>query len=309
MKKEFKLVDPYEHEIHVYLWETDAQEPKGVVLLIHGASEYCERYDHFATYLNEKGYHVIGNDHLGHGKTTDDMEKVYFDASIGFHKVYEGVKTVRDYIEEHYPKLPVIMFAHSMGSFIGRYAILYDYKRYDMAIFSGTGYVGSLKIKIGVLIASLIIRFKGDKYVSPWFNNRFLDSAANDMRRKGLINRKEEWLSQDPKIIRAFREDPYCGAPFTIGAARDLIRFIPEIQDKQRIKDSASSTAIFFMSGDSDGMGDYGMSVKRLYDAYRDCGYSNVKYTVLNDTRHEILNEIERDRHYDIIWKWMERNL
>ena len=139
MRKEFKVVDPYENDLATYLWETE-KEVKGVVQIIHGASEYMKRYEDFALFLNDQGFHVIGNDHLGHGKTSDDLEKTHFDDSIGFHKVYEGVKTIRDYIQETFPGLPVIMFAHSMGSLIGRYTIIHDYKRYHQAIFSGTGY-------------------------------------------------------------------------------------------------------------------------------------------------------------------------
>ncbi len=309
MKKEFTLIDPYEHQIHVYLWEADVPKPRGVVLLIHGAAEHCGRYDHFANYLNGLGFHVIGNDHLGHGKTSTDLSKIYFDSSIGFHKVYEGVKTVRDYIGEHYPKVPVIMFAHSMGSFIGRYAMLYDAPRYDMALFSGTGYFNSFTIKTGKVIANMLIRLKGDQYVSKWFNERIMGSHIRDMNNKGLINRRIEWISQDVEVQRAFEKDELCGMPFTIGAQRDILTFIPEIQDKKRIKASASAAAIYFISGDTDGMGDYGMAIKKLYNIYHDCGYSNVKYSVLNNTRHEIINAMEKDHHYKIISDWMIRNL
>lgn len=309
MRTEFKIMDPYENELHTYLWETEAAEVKGIVMIIHGASEYCERYDHFAQYLNSKGFHVIGNDHLGHGKTTTDLSKVYFSESIGFHKVYEGVKTLRDYIEENYPKLPVAMFAHSMGSFIGRYAMLYDQKRYDMAIFSGTGVFSSFSLTIRKAIVNILIRLKGDTYVSPWFSERFMDSHVRDMRQKGLINKRIEWISQIPQVQREFAESEYCNQPFTLGAQRDLISFLPEIQDKKRIKDTASSAAIFFISGDLDPLGNYGEDVKKLYEVYQDCGYSNVKYLVLSNTRHELINDIERDRHYHIVSEWMQRVL
>ena len=309
MRKEFTFVDPYENELQGYLWETDAKKPRGVVLIVHGAGEYCARYDHFATFLNDKGFHVIGNDHLGHGKTSKDLSHVYFDSSIGFHKVYEGVKTLRDYIGEQFPKLPVIMFAHSMGSFIGRYALLYDQNRYDMAIFSGTGLFSTGKLRMGRILASIIAKMKGDHYVSEWFNDRFMGAHIRDLQEKGIINKRVEWISQDPQILREFNEDKYCGIPFSIGAQRDLIQFIPEIQDKQRIEKTASATAIYFLSGDQDPLGDYGGDIKKLYEIYRECGYSNVKYTVFTNTRHEIINDIERQRHYEMILTWIERNL
>ncbi len=309
MKKEFRLVDPYEYELFTVAWETNDPEPKGVVQIIHGASEHVERYEEFAEYLNTLGFHVIGNDLLGHGKTTDDLSAVYFADTIGFHKVYEGVKTVRDYIEENYPKLPVIMFAHSMGSFVGRYAILYDYKRYDQAIFSGTGFFSSFGIMYGKLLASIISRLKGPKYVSSYFNNRVMDSHIRSMKKNGIINQRTEWISADPNIQRYFRESKYCGQPFTIGAQKDLLSFLPEIQDKQRIKKSASSTAIFFVSGDADALGKYGVSAKKLYNIYNDCGYSNVKYSVLNNCRHEIINSVDKVANYKLLGEWMLRNL
>lgn len=309
MEREFIVVDPYENDLHTYLWTTDMEKPKGIVQIIHGASEHVGRYREFALYLNSIGFHVIGNDHLGHGKTSDSTEYTYFADSIGFHKVYEGVKTVRDYIEEHYPTLPVIMFAHSMGSFIGRYAILYDYKRYNQAIFSGTGWFNPIKIYLSIGVARLIVRSKGKKHVSKFYNQRIADGAVRSMKKNGIINNKVEWLSNDRNIQRAFKEDELCGKPFTIGAHLDLLRFILEIQDKKRIKDSASSTAIYFISGELDALGGYGAVAKKLYQYYNDCGYSNVKYTVLNNARHEIINEVEReDIHYQL-GNWIIKNL
>ena len=308
MKKEFKLVDPYDHEIHTYLWET-TEQPKGVVQIIHGAAEYTDRYHDFAEFLVSIGYHVIGNDHLGHGKTSDNLDYVYFESTIGFHQLYEGVKTVRDYIEENYPKLPVIMFAHSMGSFIGRYAILHDHKRYNQAIFSGTGLFNSVSLSFGRFVASLISLIKGDKHVSEFFNHRISDGHIRSMQKNGIINRRIEWISDDVKIQRAVKEDKYCGMPFTIGAQRDVLRFIPEIQNKRMIKASASATAIFFISGDLDGLGHYGLDAKKLYNMYHDCGYSNVKYTVLNNTRHEIVNAQDKKAHYRLIGDWITRNI
>ena len=308
MKKEFKLVDPYEHEIHTYLWTT-TEKPKGVVQLIHGAAEYADRYHEFAEYLNNMGYHVIGNDHLGHGKTSKNLDYVYFESTIGFHQLYEGVKTVRDYIEENYPKLPVIMFAHSMGSFIGRYSILHDHKRYNQAIFSGTGLFEPLSLTWGRLLAKIISMVKGDKYVSEFFNHKVLDNHIRSMKKNGIINKRIEWISDDVQVQRDFKESKYCGMPFTIGAQLDVLRFLPEIQNKRMIKDSASATAIFFISGDLDALGHYGIDAKKLYNMYHDCGYSNVKYTVLNNTRHEIINAQDKTAHYKLIGDWITRNL
>lgn len=309
MEKQFKLIDPYENELNTYIWTTLTKKPKGVVQIIHGASEHAGRYKEFAEYLNTLGLVVIGNDHLGHGKSADNDEYVYFSDDIGFHKIYEGVRTVRDYIEEEYPNLPVIMFAHSMGSFIGRYAILYDYKRYNQAIFTGTGLFNIAKIYFSILVFKIAVKLKGKRHVSRRMSKMFADGPIRSMKRNGIINKRIEWISSDPVIMNSFKEDPLCGKPFSLGAHLDLFRFLPEIQNKQRIKASASSTAIFFISGELDALGDYGIAAKKLYNYYNDCGYSNVKYNIVNNGKHEVINDYEREAAYRMIGNWIQINL
>ena len=56
--------------LQLYIWEIDS--PKAIVQLSHGMVEHLTRYDEFALALNEAGFLVIGNDHLGHGLTAKD---------------------------------------------------------------------------------------------------------------------------------------------------------------------------------------------------------------------------------------------
>ncbi|PAT01846.1 hypothetical protein CI105_05005 [Candidatus Izimaplasma bacterium ZiA1] len=307
MEKEFVLIDPFENKLHTYLYTTSSKKPKGIVQIIHGKGEHLSRYKNFALFLNEQGYHVIGNDHLGHGKTAETLEYVYFDDTMGFHKLYEGVKTVRDYITEKYPKLPVIMFAHSMGSFIGRYTIINDPKRYDLAIFSGTGYFARWKIKIAQAVSSFIIKRKGPKYISP-FLNKLADKPIKSMRKNGLINLRKEWISHDKEIQNYVENSEMCGMPFTASAHRDIFNMIYEMMDKAKITASASSMPIFFISGEEDALGDYGEGVKKLYNLYYKAGYTNMKYIIFENCRHEVINEKDNERVYNSILKWIEKN-
>lgn len=47
------------------LWPVD--QPRGIVQIIHGMVEHMGRYDHFARFLNTRGFAVCGEDHMGHG--------------------------------------------------------------------------------------------------------------------------------------------------------------------------------------------------------------------------------------------------
>lgn len=51
------------------LWLEPEKEPKGILQISHGMSEYKERYLPFMRYLCERGYLCAIHDHRGHGKS------------------------------------------------------------------------------------------------------------------------------------------------------------------------------------------------------------------------------------------------
>lgn len=44
-------------------------EPKAVVLIVHGLGEHCHRYDRLINHLNNQNVRVYSFDHRGHGRT------------------------------------------------------------------------------------------------------------------------------------------------------------------------------------------------------------------------------------------------
>lgn len=74
--------------VNVVIWcpdETEYDEPVAVLQICHGMIEYIDRYDGFARYMAERGFVVVGNDHLGHGKSvcTDDDLGFFKDKNPG----------------------------------------------------------------------------------------------------------------------------------------------------------------------------------------------------------------------------------
>ena len=128
------------------------------------------------------------------------------------------------------------------------------------------------------------------------------------MLNSGLIERKVDWLTHDIKVINQFLNDPLCGKEFTIQAQRDLMRLILEIQVKTRLSKGATSTPIMLMSGDLDGLGDFGKGILKLVDCLDEAGYSNISYKILNDCRHEVINEIEKDSYISHIINFISKN-
>src|SRR5215212_5688232 len=65
--EERTFVDTHGVEVFSRWWPVD--DPQGVVLAAHGASEHSGRYDRFARALNAAGLAVVALDHRGHGRT------------------------------------------------------------------------------------------------------------------------------------------------------------------------------------------------------------------------------------------------
>ena len=64
-------------QIHAIEWIPDGKVA-AVLQMCHGMVEHIDRYDEFARFLAEKGYYVVGHDHLGHGKSVTSKDKLGF---------------------------------------------------------------------------------------------------------------------------------------------------------------------------------------------------------------------------------------
>jgi len=101
--------------------------PKAVLQIAHGIAEYVHRYNDFAEFLAENGVAVVGEDHIGHGKSiAEGAPHIYFAKENGWDKVVTDIHTLRKTYGEKYPDVPYFLMGHSMGSFLARtYLIKY----------------------------------------------------------------------------------------------------------------------------------------------------------------------------------------
>ena len=109
-------------DIYARSWApADPEDVKAIFQIAHGMAEHCNRYEEFAQYLAAKGYAVFANDHIGHGKSVaSDDDLGYFGERDGWLAFVNDAKLLTDIAREEYPDKPVIVFGHSMGSFIIR---------------------------------------------------------------------------------------------------------------------------------------------------------------------------------------------
>ena len=75
-------------KIFIGVWD-EVENPKAVIQMVHGMGEHIGRYENVANYLNSKGFIVYGDDHRGHGKTAENIDKIGDIGRDGFNKIVE----------------------------------------------------------------------------------------------------------------------------------------------------------------------------------------------------------------------------
>ena len=113
------------------------RSPIGAVHIIHGLSEHPERYDELARAMNQAHF-IVGADHQrGHGENPVPGTRGHFADQGGWRALIDDAWAVSKQLLDEWP-LPLVLFAHLMGSFVGQ-AVLADHgASYRAAVFSGT---------------------------------------------------------------------------------------------------------------------------------------------------------------------------
>ena len=109
-------IEWYYGKRNIYASEWPVENPKGVVQIVHGMIEHIGRYETFIKELNQEGYVVVGEDHMGHGRTARDR-KNFGVFTGGWMDLVEDVADLQRQTAAKYPGLTYIMLGHSMGSF------------------------------------------------------------------------------------------------------------------------------------------------------------------------------------------------
>lgn len=266
--------------------------------------EFIDRYEEFAKYLCDKGYLVVGNDHLGHGGSINSKDDWgYFAENDGYIKVIEDVYTLTKITKKEYPNLPYYLLGHSMGSFICRAYIARYGQELDGAIIMGTGQQPKAAIVFGKELTNMIAKVKGWHYRSKTINGLVLGS---NNKKWEPSNTHLDWLSKNEETIKKYKNDPRNSFIFTTNGFYNLFGMIGEVIDVNKIKKIPKELPILIVSGEEDPVGNFGKDPRSLFEIYKEVGINDVSIKLYPKDRHEILNELDREIVYDDIYNWMQ---
>ncbi|NMA14412.1 MAG: alpha/beta hydrolase [Clostridia bacterium] len=263
MVKEFRK-NTYDG-IELYAKVDSPENPKAVIIIVHGLCEHQGRYDYVTQYLNSQNFKVYRYDHRGHGRSKG--HRTYFPNREA---IIEDLKVFVDMATEENPSLPVFLLGHSMGG----YAVN----------FFGTKYPGVVR---GIISCG------------AWSRDTDNDASIPD----GLdpLAYVENTLSvsvcTDPAVVEAYNNDPLVEKKISFGlfyAGKKGHEWM--VANAKRFTDS-----VFVLHGLNDEL----IPERISREFFADIGSTDKTLIIYSGLGHEILNEPSKDRILGHITEWL----
>ncbi|PKM50148.1 MAG: hypothetical protein CVV02_12865 [Firmicutes bacterium HGW-Firmicutes-7] len=278
--------------------------PIGVVHLLHGMAEHCERYRNFASYLVANNYVVYAHDHRKHGESLAKGQVLgIFDKKDTFANIIEDVRLVQEFIIAKENGLDITLLGHSMGSLICR-RYLQEHGNYvSKAIIMGTMAAKPFLLNIGIFSGKIVRLFSSKSSRSRFLNNLAIGGFNLEFE---PARTQCDWLSRDEQQVEKYLSDELCGYSYSATFYINLFKEIIISQREEKIK-KTPQIPLLFTSGESDPVGFNGEGVKKIVSLYGALGYGdNIKLKLFKDARHELLNEINKSEVYCYMLDWIK---
>lgn len=294
--------------IHAVVWKPDTGYCRAILQITHGMTEFIERYQAFAEYLADKDILVVGSDLLGHGRSVlSQKDWGYFAPGNAAKILIQDIHQLRLKMQRQYKDLPYFMLGHSMGSFLLRRYLASRGKGLSGAIIMGTGFTEPRLSQTGVFLADLLSKIYGWHHRSTLLTKiAFSYNKRFDMTGKYPEN---SWLTKDTEIVKWYYNQPACTYTFTLNGYRALFDTVKFTCLQENVDRIWKELPVLIVSGAEDGVGDYGMGVQKVTEMFQKAGIHDLKMVLYEGDRHEILNELDREKVYEDILDWMEMRI
>lgn len=161
----------------IFLRRDLIDNPKAVIIIVHGLNEHQGRYDYLAGRLNGENFSVYRFDNRGHGRS--DGAQSYIE---DYNTYFEDLDTVYELVKKENPELPLFMIGHSLGGFI--------------SLGYGIEYPG--KIDGQILTAPATNKVK-----------KLEELSLEDNPEMKLPNQLAEFISRSEYVVDDYKKDPY----------------------------------------------------------------------------------------------------
>ena len=288
--------------IRVHTWLPESASCAAAIHLFHGLGEHAGRYARFAKACNAQAIAVVAHNHRGHGENAELPG--HFSDENGWSLVISDALQVQGTIRHHLPGTPIVLFGHSMGSFIAQSFAMRHPENLAMLVLSASTFGRRSELRAANLLARGLSLF--GKRAKPKILN---DLGFGAFNRAFQPTRTEmDWLSRDEQEVDRYLADPHCGGHFTAQLWTDLTSGLLEITSRGAVAKIPPELPLLIFGGEQDPVGGK-KGVERLAGVYRETGHVDVTMKVYEGGRHEMLNEVSRDEVTSDILNWIDARL
>lgn len=260
-----------------------ADHPRAIIQLAHGVSEHLGRYHRLASRLASEGYAVIGADHRGHGQNAS-LHGLGNLGPRGFQGVVDDMLAVSERAKETWRQIPLVLLGHSFGSFAAQLFLVQHPAGLDGLVLSGTAAIELLLSDPNLSVSAQML-------------NAAFEPARTDF----------DWLSRDVAEVDAYIADPLCGHDLALESMMTMPAAVAGIRTHVGLRQVAHrQIPIYVISGAMDPIvgPDQALS-RRVVEGYRSAGLNDVTHKIYADGRHEMFNEVNRERVVDDLVLWL----
>lgn len=282
----------------------DRENIRCVVQIVHGMSEYVERYEEFAGFLTPKGFVVTGEDHMGHGGSVGERGKYgYFCEQDPATVLVRDVHRLKKMTQAAYPGVPYIILGHSMGSFIVRNYMFRYGTGVNGVIIMGTGMPSKALTGLSKFVVGVQKFFCGSEHVSKLMNKLVFGEANKEIENPRTAF---DWLSRDEDKVDQYIADSRCGFVFTVNGFATLFELAYRLNQTESLERIPKQLPVLMLCGAADPIGEYGKAAQKTYDSLKSVQLENVEQKLYEGARHELLNETNRVEVMNDIYRWVE---
>ncbi len=206
--------------------------------------------------------------------------------------------TVVDHVRNAHPRLPVVLYGHSMGSFIARAYL------FGLAL-SATGY----RQKFRAYALRTLARWLGRR-TRPQAPSRALAALIFGSFNLGFLPTRTpvDWFSRDPAEVNRYFADPLCGFAPGAGLWQDLFGGIIAIENSEKTGQGLSKNCpVLLLAGSRDPVSLESFGLGQLARRDRAAGLTKIEVKVYADGRHEMHHETNREEFMTDLLQWLNR--
>jgi acylglycerol lipase len=255
------------------------EEPKAIVLIVHGLFDHSGRFAHVAEWLCGRGYGCYGLDYRCHGRSPG--LRVHVDR---YDEFLEDVDAMRALIGTEHAELPRLLLGHSNGGLLTILSVL-----------------GSPDGLVGAVVTSPFLGVHPESR-PPAILVKLLPLLVKlvpKLRVEGGVDPKH--ISRDRAVVDAYVADPLVTSKVSTRVGVEVMA----AQERAHAEAGRLRLPMLLMFGGDDHVVDIELTRRWARAAPKE----HLEVVEWDGLYHEILNEPEKDQVLERIGRWLDERL